>query len=257
MTVTTDRDGAIATVTLRRPEALNALNGDQLTALLASATTLSADATVRAVILTGEGQRAFAAGADIKEMAEMDPVQALAFTRLGHAVTSAISGAPQPWIAAVNGVALGGGCELALACDIRVASLNAAFGQPEVMLGVIPGWGGTQRLPRLIGAGVASELILTGRRIGADEALRIGLVGAVYPLEDLLDQANAIARTIASNAPAAVQAAKRAIAMIHDTDMAAGLAFEAQAFALSFATADQKEGMAAFIGKRTPEFTGT
>lgn len=256
MAVTIDRHEAVAVVTMRRPEAFNAFNTEQLQALLEAVREVEADGAIRAVVLTGEGRRAFASGADIKEMAEKGPSEALAFARLGHAVANAIARNTRPWVAAVNGYALGGGCEIAIACDMRIASENAVFGQPEVSLGVTPGWGGTQRLPRLVGAGLASEMILSGRRVHAEEALRIGLISAIYPQDELLPKALELAASIAANAPVAVAAAKRAIAMIYDADLAAGLAFEEHAFALCFDTADQKEGMAAFIGKRKPAFIG-
>jgi len=256
MPINIERDGPAALVTLRRPEAFNAFDSAHLRQLLLAINELSDDPAVRVVVLTGDGSRAFAAGADIKEMAEMSPTVALAFARLGHAVTNGIAGAPQPWIAAVNGWALGGGCEVALACDIRIASENAVFGQPEVGLGVVPGWGGTQRLPRLLGAGAASEIIFTGRRVKADEALRIGLVSAVVPSDELLPRARELAALIAAQAPLAVAAAKRAIANIHNTDLAAGLEFEQQIFALCFDTADQREGMSAFVDKRPANFSG-
>jgi enoyl-CoA hydratase len=256
MAVTIERNGRVAVVTMRRPEAFNAFNSEQLNAMLAAVQELSLDRGTRAVVLTGEGRRAFASGADIKEMSEKSVSEALTFARLGHEVATTIATAPQPWIAAVNGFALGGGCEVAVACDMRIASENSVFGQPEVGLGVTPGWGGTQRLPRLIGAGLASEMIFTGRRLNAEEALRVGLISAVYSQDDLLPKAFELAETIAANAPVAVAAAKRAIAMIYDADLAAGLAFEEQSLALCFDTADQTEGMHAFIEKRKPEFRG-
>lgn len=256
MPVNIARDGAVAVVTISRPEALNAFDTAQLEALLAAVHEVSNDASVHAVVLTGEGRRAFAAGADIREMTEMTATEGLTFGRLGHAVGRAISSAPQPWIAAVNGHALGGGCEIALACDIRIASENASFGQPEVTLGVIPGWGGTQRLTRLVGQGVASDLILTGRRIKADEALRVGIVSSVVPLNELLQTATEMARTITANGPLAVRVAKRMIAHAFDIDLDNALAREAENFGLLFDSHDQKEGMRAFNEKRAAEFTG-
>lgn len=250
------REGAVAIVTMSRPEAMNAFNTEQLQALLDSVRELSADSSVRAVVLTGEGKRAFASGADISEMSTKSPGEAKRFTDLGHEVGRAIGAAPQPWIAAVNGYALGGGCEMALACDIRVASENAQLGQPEVTLGILPGWGGTQRLPRLVGPGIAAEMLLTGRRLKADEALRVGLVNAVCPTEELLPRAVEMAQTIANNSPAAVAAAKRAMRLAFDVPLSDGLTFEAQMFALSFDTQDQKEGMTAFLEKRRAEFSG-
>lgn len=256
MAVSIEREGAVAVVTMSRREALNAFNSEQLRALHDAVLEVSGDRAIRAVVLTGEGKRAFAAGADIKEMSMMRPSEARVFGDLGHAIGKAIEAAPQPWIAAVNGFALGGGCEMALACDIRLASENAVLGQPEVTLGILPGWGGTQRLTRLVGHGIASELILTGRQVRADEALRIGLVNAVYPQDELMDKAREMARTIAANAPLAVSAAKRAMALAFDTDLTHGLDSEATNFALLFDSADQKEGMAAFGEKRAAEFRG-
>lgn len=256
MAVLVQRDGAVAIVTMSRPEAMNAFNTAQLQALLDCVREISADSGVRAVVLTGEGKRAFAAGADIREMSTKSPGEALRFGELGHAIGRAIGAAPQPWIAAVNGYALGGGCEMALACDIRLASENAQLGQPEVTLGIPAGWGGTQRLPRLVGPGVAAEMLLTGRRLKADEALRIGLVNAVYPVEELLPKAIEMAQTIAGNSPTAVATTKQAMRLALDVPLSDGLTFEAQAFALSFDTRDQKEGMAAFAEKRRAEFSG-
>lgn len=255
MAVDLARDEAIATVTLNRPEALNAFDEGQLTALLDVMETLRQDRAVRCVILTGAGDRAFAAGADIKRMQAMTPDEFAVFGRLGQRAAMAIESLPQPVIAAVNGFALGGGCEIALACDIRLASENAVFGQPEVMLGVPPGWGGTQRLPRLVGSGVAAEMILTGNRIAAAEALRIGLVNAVYPAERLMSEAVTMAGKIAANSPRAVRAAKAAIGAAFG-ETARGLALEAELFDASYGTADQREGMGAFVEKRTPSFSG-
>ena len=256
MAVRIERDGPVAVVTMSRPEAFNAFNTEQLAALRDAVTEVAAERGIRAVVLTGEGRRAFASGADIKEMSTMRPSEGLVFGQLGQAVTTAIEAAPQPWIAAINGYALGGGCEMALACDIRLASENAVIGQPEVTLGILPGWGATQRLPRLIGAGLASELILTGRRLTADEARQLGLVNAVYTQDELLPKATEMAQTIAANAPLAVSASKRAIHLSRDVDLTTGLAYEAQTFGLLFDSDDQKAGMTAFLEKRTAEFDG-
>ena len=254
MTVLLDVTDKIATITLNRPEALNAFNSAQLMAVTEVARGLRGRRDVRCVIVTGAGDRAFAAGADIKEMANLSPVEGLAFGRLGHAMTAAFELLPQPVIAAVNGFALGGGCELALACDIRIASQNAVFAQPEVALGIPPGWGGSQRLTWAVGPGLASELILTGRRVKADEALRIGLVNAVYPQAELLIKAREMAAQIAANSPTAVRASKTLIRMARNGQQESGLQAEAQLFGLAFTTADQREGMQAFIEKRTPAF---
>lgn len=244
----------VALIVMNRPQALNAFNSEQLDLLLATLRAVAADRSIRAAILTGEGDRAFAAGADIKEMVDLDAEAGLAFGRKGHAIANALENLPQPVIAAVNGYAFGGGCELAIACDIRLASENARFAQPEVGLGIPPGWGGSQRLPRLIGPGMAAELIYTGRQVHADEALRIGLVNAVYPLADLRSRAHELAGRIAANSPLAVRKAKQLLSLAFDGDAAAGLASEVQGFGQAFSTPDQKEGMRAFVEKRPAQF---
>jgi enoyl-CoA hydratase len=245
---------AIATVTINNPERLNALDEEHLGDLLTTFRSLAKTPTVRAVILTGAGDRAFVAGANIKRMSTMSPDEALEFGRLGHSVALEIERLPQPVIAAINGFALGGGCELSLACDIRICSTKAIFAQPEVGLGIPPGWGGTQRLSRLVGTGMAAELIYTGRRIKADEALRIGLVNAVHEPENLSNAALELAHAIAANSPFAVRASKRLIARSRPGEPASGLAEEARAFADAFGSHDQQEGMIAFLEKRTPQF---
>jgi enoyl-CoA hydratase len=255
MAVDVEIDQNVATVVLNRPEALNAFTSDQLNSLLEALRGLRENRSVRAVIVTGAGDRAFAAGADIKALAGMSKADGLAFARLGHAAAYAIESLPMPVIAAVNGFALGGGCELALACNIRIASENAVFGQPEVTIGVPPGWGGSQRLPRLIGPGLASEMIFTGRRVDAAEALRIGLVNAVYPKDELLNKARELAGKIAANSPRAVAAAKRAIQVAFNGNITSGLDTEARLFGDLFETSDQREGMLAFVEKRSPVFT--
>jgi enoyl-CoA hydratase len=244
----------VALVTMNRPEALNALSPEQLDQLRQALHDVGLNGDVRAVILTGAGERAFAAGADIRAMAEMSAADALEFARKGQAAASALERLPQPVIAAVNGYAFGGGCELAIACDIRLASENARFAQPEVGLGIPPGWGGSQRLPRLIGPGYAAEMILTGHHVMADEAQRIGLVNAVHPLPRLLDEARLMAAQIAKNGPRAVRDAKRLMWLAFAGNPGAGLAAEAAAFAGAFSGAEQREGMHAFLEKRTPEF---
>jgi enoyl-CoA hydratase len=255
VTVDVERSNGVAVVTMNRPDALNAFNTDQLNALLDALRSLRGDKTVRCVVLTGAGERAFAAGADIKEMVDKSPEEALEFGRLGHAVPNAIEGLAQPVVAAVNGFALGGGCEIALACDIRLASENAVFAQPEVGLGIPPGWGGSQRLPRLVGPGIAAELILTGRRVKADEALRVGLVNAVYPLPQLLPEATKLAHQIAKNGPRAVATAKRLMQLAFNGQIPSGLDTEVRLFAELFDSPEQREGMRAFIEKREPVFT--
>lgn len=247
-------DHGIATVTINDPERLNALDIDDLESLLTTFRGLAGNEDVRVVILTGAGERAFVAGANIKRMATFSGDEGQQFGRLGHAVAAEIERLPQPVIAAIRGFALGGGTELALACDIRICATDAVFAQPEVGLGIPPGWGGTQRLPRLVGRGMASELIFSGRRIKADEALRIGLVNSVHAPENLMDFARELARSIAANSPAAVRASKRLIARSSDGHPASGLAEEAHAFAAAFGTAEQREGMNAFVEKRKPDF---
>jgi enoyl-CoA hydratase len=256
MAVEIDVADGIATVTMNRPEALNAFNSQQLRLMIEAFRRLRDDDRVRCVILTGAGERAFAAGADIKEMAGKNRDDALEFARLGHAVTGAVEAMAKPTIAAVNGYALGGGCEIALGCDIRIASENAVFAQPEVSLGIPPGWGATQRLTRLVGPGLASEMIFSGRQVKADEALRIGLVNAVYPLAALLGEAKKLAESIAKQSPQAVAAAKSLMQLAYNGQIASGLDTEARVFAAAFGSADQREGMAAFIDKRAASFTG-
>jgi enoyl-CoA hydratase len=256
MAVQVEIDGGVAVVTMNRPDALNALNSEQLDLLGAAFHALSLDRAVRVVILTGAGDRAFAAGADIKEMVDLTPAEALAFGRKGHAITSAVERLPQPVIAAVNGYAFGGGCELAIACDIRLASENARFAQPEVGLGIPPGWGGTQRLPRLVGPGFAAEMIYTGRQVDAEEAFRFGLVNAVYPLDQLMSAAREMAARIARNSSVAVRAAKNLIGLVTTGDQAVGLAAEVASFGSAFAAPDRSEGMTAFVEKRAANFAG-
>jgi len=252
-----DRDGAIATITLNRPAVLNALNAELLGRLDDALGTIEHDATLRALIITGAGDRAFAAGADITELATLDgPVGGAAVARRGQLITQRIEALRVPVIAAVNGFALGGGCELALACDIRIASDNAKFGQPEVNLGIPPGYGGTQRMARLLGPGAAMLLCTTGTIVDAAEALRIGLVQRVVPLADLIGEARAIAGAIAAKAPLAVTAAKRAIVDGASLAMSEALALEALHFGSLVGTHDFREGTAAFLAKRAPAFEG-
>ena len=247
--------GAIASVTIDRPKVLNALDRQTVAELRAAVAELSGGGT-RVLILTGGGDKAFVAGADISAMADMSMEEARAFAGEGHALGDALEGAPFVSIAAVNGFALGGGCELALACDFIHASAKAKFGQPEVKLGVIPGFGGTQRLSRRVGVARARELCVTGDVIAADEALRIGLVSSVVPPEELGPKCRAIAERIAKNGPLAVQAARRAIRLGEGTDLVTANAIERELFAAGFGTADQKEGMRAFLDKREAQFEG-
>lgn len=246
----------IAIVTINRPAALNALNMEILEDLAAAFAELKQSEDVACVILTGSGGKAFVAGADIAAMQSLDAVSAEQFARVGHTVFNAIENFSKPVIAAVNGFALGGGCELAMACDIRIAAENARFGQPEVNLGVIPGFGGTLRLARLVGKGRAKELIFTGDIIDAQEAYRIGLANKVVAAEDLLAEARSMAAKITAKAPVAVRFAKEAIDNGLEMDLDRAGRFEAGLFGLCFATADQKEGMQAFLEKRPAKFTG-
>jgi len=255
-TVLYEQDNGIGLITINRPQALNALNGTVLAELDALCDVIVQDRAVKVVIITGAGEKSFVAGADIAEMQPLSAVKGRAWGKMGQLVMSKIESLPQPVIAAVNGFALGGGCELAMACDIRIASAKAKFGQPEVSLGIPPGFGGTQRLSRLIGKGRAKELIFTGDMIGADEAYRIGLVNKVVALEELLPTAKELANKIILRAPLAVQFSKAAIDKGADMDLASGIAYEAEVFGLCFATDDQKEGMGAFLEKRKPTFTG-
>ncbi|MDR1816498.1 MAG: enoyl-CoA hydratase/isomerase family protein [Clostridiales Family XIII bacterium] len=252
-TLSYEQQGAVGIVKVNRPDALNALNAEVITELSGAFAEIAADDSVGAVVLTGEG-RAFVAGADIAAMQKMSAVEGRAFMVLGQALMQQIETLPKVVIAAVNGFALGGGCELAMACDIRLASEKAKFGQPEVGLGIIPGFGGTQRLPRLVGKGMAKYLIFSAETIGAEEAKAIGLVEKVYPPEALLEEAVKLAETILSKAPLAVSLAKGAINNGLNTDLATGVAFEAEAQGVLFSTADQKEGMGAFLEKRAAAF---
>ena len=249
-----EHKGGITILTISAPKTLNALNSGILRELGDFVGKL--DATTRVLIITGDGEKSFVAGADISEMAHLNEPQGVEFGRLGAQVFRAIETLPIPVIAAVNGYALGGGCELAMACDIRICSNNAKFGQPEVGLGIIPGFSGTYRLPKLIGQGYAKEMIYTGKAIRADEALRIGLVNAVYAPEELMGKAMEMAEMMLKNAPVAISLAKQSINEGYDLDADDAIALENKLFGKCFATKDQKEGMDAFLNKRKAEFTG-
>lgn len=250
------REEGIVTATLNRPEKLNALNRELIESLTKTVGELSADPSVRVLVLTGAGEKAFAAGADIEAMREMSPAQAKAFADLGHRVGAALEAAHFAVIGAINGFALGGGCELALACDFLYASDRAKFGQPEVNLGVIPGFGGTQRLSRRVGVGRARELCFTGDIIDAEEAKRIGLVNTVVPGAELLDKVADVAKKIASKGPLAIAQCKRVILRGEDVALNVANELEAQAFAGLFGSHDQREGMGAFLEKRKAAFRG-
>jgi enoyl-CoA hydratase len=249
-------DGAhVATVTINRPDKLNALNREVLERMIDALDRLRAHGSVRAVIVTGAGEKAFVAGADIASMKPMSAMEARQFAELGHRLGDRMDGAPFAVLAAVNGFALGGGTELAMACDLVYASDKAKFGQPEVNLGVIPGFGGTQRLARRVGVGKAREIIFCGDMIDATEAHRIGLCEAVFPSAELMEKVRAIATKIASKGPLAIAAAKAAMRR-GDALLSAGNALEAESFGVLFGSSDQKEGMSAFLEKRAPKFEG-
>lgn len=240
----------VAIATVNRPKALNALNSEVLNDLNTLLDEIAADPEIRVLVLTGSGEKAFVAGADIGEMSTLTKAEGEAFGKKGNDVFRKLETLPIPAIAAVNGYALGGGCELAMACDIRLCSDTAVFGQPETGLGITPGFGGTQRLARLVGPGMAKQLIYSARNIKADEALRIGLCNAVYPAEELMPAAEKLAETIAKNAPIAVRACKKAINEGLEMPMDEAVALEEKLFGRCFETADQKEGMQAFLEKR-------
>jgi enoyl-CoA hydratase len=249
-----ERDGGIATVTVDRPDAMNALDRPTLEELRDRLSELGADAEARVVVLTGSGEKAFIAGADIKYMSGLEVEEAKEWGGLGHDAARLLETMPKPTIAAINGFALGGGCELALACDLRYASSAARLGQPEINLGIIPGWGGTQRLARVCGLGVAKDLILTGRLVPAEEALGLGLVTAVH--DPVLDKALEVARLLASKSPLALAAAKRTTNHALQGDHVQNLEREADEFGALFASEDAKEGLTAFAEKREPVFRG-
>jgi enoyl-CoA hydratase len=255
-TVTYEKKGRIAYVTMNRPKVLNALNHTALADLRAAFEDARDDESVRGVVLTGAGDKSFIAGADINEVATDTPVQAEAKTRRGHDLMDLIENLGKPVVAAVNGFALGGGCEAALACTIRLASDSAKFGLPEVKLGIIPGYGGTQRLPRLVGKGVAMQLILSGGMIDAREAHRVGLVNEVLPGPELIGRAEAILNQIGANAPLSIKYAIEAINKSAETSLAEGLVLESTLVAICTSTEDKKEGTAAFLEKRAANFNG-
>ncbi len=249
-----EKEGNLATITINRPKALNALNSDTLKDLDVVIDAIEKDDEIYAVILTGAGDKAFVAGADITEMKDLNTMEGRNFSILGNKVFRRIETLEKPVIAAIPGFALGGGCELAMACDIRIASEKAKFGQPEVGLGITPGFGGTQRLARHVGMGRAKELIFTARLVKAEEALRIGLVNKVVEPEKLMEEAKAMANMIIANAPVAVKLSKAAINRGMQCDIDTALMYEAEAFGGCFSTLDQKEGMTAFVEKRDKHF---
>ena len=251
-----EKVGSIAHITVNRPKVLNALNHGTWADLRTAFVDAQDDAAVRGVILTGAGDKAFIAGADISELAHVSAVEAEKSSSFGQEVLSLIENLGKPVVAAINGFALGGGCETAMACTIRIASENAKFGQPEVKLGLLPGGGGTQRLPRLVGKGRALQLILSGELISAQEAYRIGLANEVVPSADVISRAEAILNQILANAPIAVKYSLEAVNKGLETSQSEGQALEASFFGLCAATEDKKEGTSAFLAKRAPQFQG-
>ena len=255
-TIAISQDGPLAIITINRESKLNALSSEVISELTQACATLEISDEIRVVCVTGAGQKAFVAGADIGEMVELTPPQAQAFAEMGGMLGHSIETSENVWVAAVNGFAFGGGCELALACDFVYAAENAKFGQPEVKLGVIPGFGGTQRLARRVGIAKAKELCMTGDSIDAAEALRIGIADAVFPQAELMGKVKSLAERIAANGPLAVSEVKRLIHMGQSVSLEAALALEQRSFGMLFATADQREGMQAFLAKRKANFKG-
>lgn len=251
------QDGGIATLTFNRPKALNALNSATLYELDDALENIAGDENIRVLILTGAGDKAFIAGADITEIQKLTPLSARKFAQLGQTVIDRLQRLPIPVIAAVNGYALGGGCEMALACDFIYASETASFGLPEISLGIIPGFGGTQRLPRLIGANMARELIFTGKYLSSAQAQEAGLVNTCLPAEQLMAGVTEVARQIAKKGSASLRAAKDAIRQGLNCDLNSGLEIERDAFALCISSSDAREGTSAFIEKRKAEFSGS
>jgi enoyl-CoA hydratase len=254
-TVRVEREDAVALITIDRPEKRNALNGAVRSELLQVLDDLRGDEGIRVLVITGAGEKAFVAGADIGEFAERTPLEQRA-VMVGRRIFEEIAAFPKPVIAMINGFALGGGCELALACDIRIASTAARLGQPEINLALIPGGGGTQRLPRVAGMGQAMLLVLSGELIDADQALRIGLVDRVFPADELRNRTMALARTMAEKSPVALGLAKSAIRAAAEMPMSAGLAHESELFVTCFGSDDKREGIQAFLEKRPPTFSG-
>lgn len=250
-----EKADGIATVTFNRPEAMNASNAQSVKELNQVVDLIEDDDEVKAVIMWG-GPKVFAAGGDIKYMSEAEPLEAEKFIARAHAVHDKIAGSPKPYVAAIAGLALGGGCELALACDIRIAAEGAVLGLPEINLGIIPGAGGTQRLSRVVGSGWARHLIMTGEMIDVQTAFKIGLVTKVVPADELYENAVKMAKTLRNKSQLAMAAAKKCIALSETTDMPTGLAYEQKAWSFLFCTEDQTEGMKAFLEKRKPEYKG-
>lgn len=249
-------EDGVATITFNRPKALNAMNSETMGELNDAVNRCKNDDGIKAVILTGSGEKAFVAGADISEMKDLRPKEGLGFMELGHETLRALETLPKPSIAAINGFALGGGTEISMACDMRFASENARFGQPEILIGLIPGWGGTQRLPRLIGLGRAKELIMGGAQIDAKRAYELGLVNQVFPADQLMEQTKKFAKKLAGMPGFALKMAKHAMNFGYDLSLDNANRLEMECCAQCFSTDDQKEGMGAFLEKRKPNFQG-
>ena len=254
MQILITKENGIGIVTVNRPESLNAMNKDVIIELISKIEGLLSEGDIRVIIITGSGEKAFIAGADIKLMQKMNKSEAYEFANLGHKLANTIENSDKPVIAAVNGFALGGGSEIALACHIRVASDNAVFAQPEVKIGLLPGWGGTQRLPRIVGKGLANELIITGRNVTAQEALKIGLVNRVVSKEELINYCIDIANVIMKNSPNAVSESIKLINISSGTELNKGLSREAEEFSELFETEETTEGLTAFVEKRPPKY---
>jgi len=249
-------EGGVATITFNRPKALNAMNSETMGELLEALNQCKKDDSIKAIILTGSGDKAFVAGADISEMQNLRPKEALAFMELGHETLRALETLPKPSIAAINGFALGGGMEISMACDMRFASETARFGQPEILIGLIPGWGGTQRISRLVGLGRAKELVMGGGQMDAKRAYEIGLVNQLFPADQLLDTTKKFAKRLAGMPGFAIKMAKHAMNFGYDLSLDNANRLEMECCAQCFSTDDQKEGMKAFLEKRKPNFQG-
>lgn len=254
MAIEISKNNHIGTLTINRPDSLNAMNREVLLEFINELKKIQSDKDIRVIIITGSGEKAFIAGADIKLMQKMNREEAFDFANLGQELANLIEKSAKPVIAAVNGYALGGGCEIALSCHLRIASDNAIFAQPEVKIGLLPGWGGTQRLPRIIGRGLANEIILTGRNVTAKEALDIGLVNKVVPQEELMNTCFDIANMILKNSPNAIAESIKLIRLAAGTKLKKGLSKEAKSFSELFETEETVEGLTAFVEKRPPKF---
>ena len=254
MVIKISKNKQIGILTINRPDSLNAMNRQVLIEIMNELKKLQSEKDIRVIIITGAGEKAFIAGADIKLMQKMNKKDALEFANLGHSLANLIEKSDKPVIAAVNGFALGGGCEIALSCHLRIASDNAVFAQPEVKIGLLPGWGGTQRLPRVVGRGLANEIILTGRNVSVKEALEIGLINKVVPQEELMNTCFDIANMMIKNSPTGIAESIKLIRLASGTELKKGLSKEAKSFSELFETEETTEGLTAFVEKRSPKF---